>query len=163
MELSPFTCPQCHSDETSSFEMIYQGETDAGMVPHENGKGTNTHNTTTSPSMIARQFTPPVMPAVGCGANFIALILGAVTLVLAMIVVNIFLSAIVPAAGEQIADLVSAFVPIGCAVAVFINVRQREAAKINLLKEDWELLMKQRRDSRICLKCGNRWYPAEAA
>lgn len=140
-----FDCPQCRSNQTSSFQMIYQGGTSTGT--HKSiSYGANvgiigTGGKSSSQSLLAQQVAPPPMPKLTNSDKFFAVC----CFLVGTAIFNALISNQIPLFG---------FV-FGLALAggfLFFKSEQI-AVKRNL----WKQTIQQWQNSWMCLRCGFTW------
>lgn len=164
-----YRCSRCHSDDTSSYEMIYQSGTNTGRfssVSYNYNVGLiSTGGKSKSQSLLAQQVTPPKMPSsTGCG-KFVLVFL------LLMIAATIFLTFTISGfvlGGKAFGDFNGTVIVGGIAAIlggslafVFLKYFSNQLDKQNNPKEqkaNWQKEYAKWQNSWLCLKCGNRWF-----
>lgn len=147
-----FKCPRCHSDNTASFPMIYQGGTTTGNFSALS-YGTNagvigTGGKTKSQSLLAQQTAPPQKQNNGCLHAFITVLI----LFGSMFVFTLVMTALV---GESSLTGLLAFI-FGMVATIFYAVHINRNSKAE--NKVWREQIAQWEKSWMCLKCGNKWY-----
>ena len=131
MNNASFSCPRCSSQNTSSFEMIYQSGTN---------RQTNTQ------SMLAEKVAPPSKPIISLG-EFLGALIGSFGIV--AVLVNLSAEILEKSTRYQIGLLLFLIIS-----TVYIVFRRRQIKK---KVEIWSEEMRHWRSSWICLKCGYIW------
>jgi uncharacterized membrane protein len=153
-------CPQCHSENTQSFEMVYSSGTSKGSITAfsfdvDTGAVMSTGGALSRQSDLAASVTPPSPPLMG--ANQI-IVKGLLACLIAVVLVpvtwwatNLFLS-------RDLATFISAALAViliiaGIGWGAYIE-SERHARNMENFRRG-ELAEWQR--SWICLRCGHRW------
>lgn len=134
-------CPQCQSEQTSSFEMVYMQGTTQGKLKattYEFGEGFGVMGgKTSSQSVIAQKCTPPASPANLYGVSALVAVIG----------FGMFLCS------RSIAMLVG----VGVIAAGIFYYSQKQN---KVLTEQHQLALLRWKRSWICLRCGSAWQRA---
>lgn len=150
-----FCCPQCHSENVQSFEIIYNqnlstsNHTTAGVGMTLGGKlgGGVAKTTGTSVTALGETVAPPAKAAAdkfGCGTVIIV--------ILATTALQLLLYFISPTLSEKAGIL---WIPACIFIYIQRKNKQKEAEKWN--QEVWPKLYDEWRHSYMCMKCGHRF------
>lgn len=146
-----YSCPRCHSDNTSSFPMIYNSGTTTGRFSAISyGEGTGligTGGKTRSQSLLAQQAAPPPPPK---DSRFLVL---AVVAIIGFIVVFPVLIVIAIEKNISVTLVVAITILLYVAFSFFYYRFNQESA--NLEKQLFQVRYADWSQSWMCLKCGN--------
>ena len=149
MKNQAYNCQRCGSDNTSSFQMIYQSGTQSGNFKALSyGLGTGAIGAagkTNSQSLLSQQTTPPPMPKL-TGSDFIFACIAGIALI---VLTQTFLDVI----GYDALPILT----IICFIVGFSGLYFFRNEYIKKKKVIWKGDMQKWRNSWMCLKCGNIW------
>lgn len=131
MNNASFNCPRCISQNTNSFEMIYQSGTN---------KQTNTQ------SILAEKVAPLPEPAISLG-EFLGSLIGSFGIV--AVLVNLSAGYLEKSTRYQIGLFL--FLIIATVYIIFRKLKIKKKVEI------WSTEMRHWRSSWMCLKCGHIW------
>jgi hypothetical protein len=134
MALHTFTCPHCHSDETSSFQMIY-----TGSASERNG----------NQDILIQQTARPFPPPDGSKITVIITIFVAIFLV----AVSSSLAGIIDPKFTFVGSLGGLAASLLLGITLFMSAKRKYRNRIIQWQDS--LLVWQK--SWMCLKCGHDW------
>lgn len=147
--MSSYDCPRCQSNQTTSFAAIYEQGTRTNYG-HAGGGSV-------SQSVLARQVSPPVKPALGCGMlTFLAAapVFGSLGMIfflrICLNTISFTLSQAVT--GEMLFLIYAALVVTGLVGGFYLALRSvnRRLPAYQTRLRQWSLGM-------YCRRCGNVW------
>jgi len=152
-----YDCPQCHSQQTASFEMMHARGTSSGTITASTvtfGGGFGvTNGKFNSQTVLAGQLSPPVAPKMGCGIQILIFFVSMIAAAFISSAIFVGLDAVgISLGGTPIflhIILLLTFTGVGLHLYNSFTKRKRMPQHLDQLRE-WS-------DGMICQRCGYMW------